>query len=307
MKSFLSFVDYLIESNLVDEFLNSTKEKFSKRDTCGPACIDFISWAKREKGIDLTRVRGEFVADEVVHDKADFTPQMKKEFMQSGLDWNSAKDRKKWIEQSKYAKEWKRVPHYWTIDKKGNIHDPSGYQQLVATGLAKNLNSSRYISEDIKIKEMKTYQQLISELFDKKIDLDDMTKEYDEDSVTYYFSTPKGQEVEVSIIGDSFGDFEFSFQTDSSPPDDPSGKTGQGEEFLIFATVLHIYEEFLKIEEFPNFYLESKLSEKSRVSLYRRLLAKFKEKYPQYKVTETTKSPKAMRGYIRFDAKVKQK
>ena len=154
---------------------------------------------------------------------------------------------------------------------------------------------------------MKTYQQLISELFDKKIDLDDMTKEYDEDSVTYYFSTPKGQEVEVSIIGDSFGDFEFSFQTDSSPPDDPSGKTGQGEEFLIFATVLHIYEEFLKIEEFPNFYLESKLSEKSRVSLYRRLLAKFKEKYPQYKVTETTKSPKAMRGYIRFDAEVKQK
>ena len=37
------------------------------------------------------------------HDKADFTPQMKKEFMQSGLDWNSAKDREKWIEQSKYA------------------------------------------------------------------------------------------------------------------------------------------------------------------------------------------------------------
>ena len=149
MKSFLSFVDYLIESNLVDEFLNSTKEKFSKRDTCGPACIDFISWAKREKGIDLTRVRGEFVADEVVSAKADFTPEMKKEFAQSGLDWNSAKDRKAWIEQSKYAEEWRRVPHYWTVDKDGNIHDPSGYQQIVKTGLASDLDPSRYIPEGV--------------------------------------------------------------------------------------------------------------------------------------------------------------
>lgn len=137
-------------SSVVDEFLKSTGQKFSKRDTCGPACIDFISWAKREKGIDLSRVRGEFVADEVVHDKADFTSQMKQEFMESGLNWNSAKDRKKWIEKSKYAQEWKRVPHYWTVDKKGNIHDPSGYQQLVATGLAKNLNPSRYIPEEKK-------------------------------------------------------------------------------------------------------------------------------------------------------------
>ena len=138
-----------INGSLVDKFLKATGGKYSKRDQCGPACIDFISWAKKQ-GIELKRVRGEFVADEVVHAKADFTPEMKREFMQSGLDWNSAADRKAWIEQSKYAEEWKRVPHYWTVDKDGNIHDPSGYQQLVKTGLASDLDPSRYIPEGVK-------------------------------------------------------------------------------------------------------------------------------------------------------------
>ena len=136
------------DGSLVDKFLKATGGKYGKRDNCGPACLDFIDWAKQQ-GIELKRVRGEFVADEVVSAKADFTPEMKKEFMQSGLDWNSAKDRKAWIEQSEYAEEWRRVPHYWTVDKDGNIHDPSGYQQLVKTGLAKDLDPKRYIPEDL--------------------------------------------------------------------------------------------------------------------------------------------------------------
>ena len=134
--------------SLVDKFLKATGGKYGKRDMCGPACLDFIDWAKQQ-GIELKRVRGEFVADEVVSAKADFTPEMKKEFAQSGLDWNSAADRKAWIEQSEYAEEWRRVPHYWTVDKDGNIHDPSGYQQLVKTGLASDLDPSRYIPESI--------------------------------------------------------------------------------------------------------------------------------------------------------------
>lgn len=142
-------VESVSSSDLVDEFLKSTGGKYGKRDMCGPACLDFRDWARREKGIELKRVRGEFVADEVVSAKADFTPEMKKEFAQSGLDWNSAADRKAWIEQSKYAEEWKRVPHYWTVDSEGNIHDPSGYQQLVKTGLAKDLDPSRYIPEGV--------------------------------------------------------------------------------------------------------------------------------------------------------------
>jgi len=139
---------YEINDSLVDKFLKATGGKYGKRDMCGPACLDFIDWAKQQ-GIELKRVRGEFVADEVVSAKADFTPEMKKEFAQSGLDWNSAADRKAWIEQSKYAEEWKRVPHYWTVDKDGNIHDPSGYQQLVKTGLASDLDPGRYIPESI--------------------------------------------------------------------------------------------------------------------------------------------------------------
>ena len=154
---------------------------------------------------------------------------------------------------------------------------------------------------------MKTYQQLISEIFDKKINLKEMDIDYDEESATYHFKTPKGQHIEVEIVADNNGDYEFSFQSDSSEPDNPTSKTnqGQGEEILIFSTVLHIFEEFLKIEDFPNFYLEATLSEQNRVSLYRKMLKLFVKKYPQYQVTETTKSPKAMRGFIRFDVRVK--
>lgn len=137
----------IVQNPLVAEWWStlSQKEKSfnSIRDNCGPATIDFIEWAK-PKAI-LHRVRGEFVADDVVAQKADFTKEMKQEFKQSGLDFNSYNDRHSWILQSKYASDWHKIPHYWAEDARGKIYDPTGHSQFILSNLAKDLKSSRYI------------------------------------------------------------------------------------------------------------------------------------------------------------------
>jgi len=138
-------------TNLVSNFLNSISPKelgyYSIRDNCGPSALHMISWAN-ERGLELQRYGGYFVADNVVYDKADFTKEMKREFLQQGLDFNDSQARKEFIESNpEYSEEWKKVPHYWLQDKQGNIYDPTGYIQFVKTGLAKDLNASRYLGK----------------------------------------------------------------------------------------------------------------------------------------------------------------
>ena len=133
---------------LVLQFLKSITPKelryYSIRDNCGPAALHMMDWAK-EKGIELHRVNGYFVADNVVYDKADFTKEMKHEFLQQGLDFNDPKSRQEFIASNpKYSKEWKKVPHYWLQDDRGTVYDPTGYIQFIKTGLAKDLDKSRY-------------------------------------------------------------------------------------------------------------------------------------------------------------------
>ena len=138
-----------LKLDILTDFMKSLSQKeikfYSIRDNCGQAALDFIDFAKKQ-GIELHRVRGYFKADSIVYDKADFTSVMKKEFKDSGLNFNLDSDRKKWIEQSKYFKEYHEIPHYWTIDSKNKIYDPSGYLQFVNTGLSKDLNKSRYFN-----------------------------------------------------------------------------------------------------------------------------------------------------------------
>ena len=139
------------QSNLVSEFLQSISPKelkqYSIRDNCGPAALQMKDWAK-QKGLDLTRFGGYFVADNVVHNKADFTKEMKREFIQQGLDFNDPQSRKEFIESNpNYSEEWKKIPHYWLQDSQGNIYDPTGYIQFIKTGLAKDINSSRYLGQ----------------------------------------------------------------------------------------------------------------------------------------------------------------
>lgn len=146
----MKFSEFLFENNqnIVKMFLMSLSARelknYSIRDNCGPAALDLISFAK-QNNIELTRVRGEFKADHIVFDKADFTSQMKSEFNKTGLNWNSDTDRKKWIEQSKYFKDWHNIPHYWCVDGNGKIYDPTGELQFIKTGLSKDLNDRRYI------------------------------------------------------------------------------------------------------------------------------------------------------------------
>ena len=69
---------------------------FCKRDGCGPAAIDFKSFAKNKYGLELKSPftnQGFFIADKVVSGKNDFTDEMKSEFLDGGGNFNNAKDR----------------------------------------------------------------------------------------------------------------------------------------------------------------------------------------------------------------------
>ncbi len=130
---------------------------YDKRDNCGPAASDFVMWTElnpsvvRQYGIkDLKIIRGFFKGDIPVSAKKDFTREMKKEFLKDGGNWNNDKERFEWISNSKYAEQWKYIPHYWVEDSKGKIYDPVGQQQFIDAGYSKDLNSDRYtLSDDV--------------------------------------------------------------------------------------------------------------------------------------------------------------
>ena len=144
---------------------------------------------------------------------------------------------------------------------------------------------------------MKTYQAFITELFDKPLPY--RLSNSDEDlGETYEFKTPNGQFIEVNITVAKSGAYEFSFDSDSK---EDGTKSGKGEEFRIFSTVLKILKEFVDAEEPDHFFVESVSSEPSRIRLYRRMISTFCKKYPQYESTETDKK----KGLIRWDVKVK--
>ena len=159
---------------LVLQFLKSITPKelryYSIRDNCGPAALHMMDWAK-EKGIELHRVNGYFVADNVVYDKADFTKEMKHEFLQQGLDFNDPKSRQEFIASNpKYSKEWKKVPHYWLQDDQGTVYDPTGYIQFIKTGLAKDLDKSRYETVQGVAEELSEEFDLIESIIDQIAD-----------------------------------------------------------------------------------------------------------------------------------------
>jgi len=140
-----------ITQNLIDAWKKETSDSeikmFCKRDGCGPGALDFKNFAK-ERGIELKRIEGFFHADKVASEKKDFTPEMKDEFLDQGGNFNNAKEREEWVENSKYSNQWKFIPHYWLEDDKGNIYDPVGQEQFIDMGYAKDLNKERYTLTD---------------------------------------------------------------------------------------------------------------------------------------------------------------
>lgn len=138
-------------TDLVTKFLlqvPKTKYRhYSIRDNCEDAVDDLITWAQKQ-GTKLTKVKGRFRIDKFVYDKDDFTQTMINQIKKDGSDFNKPEDRKQWLKDNGYAEKYTHVPHYWAVDKSGKIYDPSGKMQFLNTGLAKNLDSSRYEREE---------------------------------------------------------------------------------------------------------------------------------------------------------------
>lgn len=119
------------------------KYSYGIRDNCGIAAIDLMEFLI-SRGFNAERIQGNFKCDIPVHNKKDFTKEMMVEFNKTGLDFNAPKDRLEWIQSSSYFEEWLLCPHYW-VEVEGEILDPSGEAQFVESGLAKDLDSKRYI------------------------------------------------------------------------------------------------------------------------------------------------------------------
>jgi len=144
---------------------------------------------------------------------------------------------------------------------------------------------------------MKTYQSFLTELFDKPLPYR-LSHSIEDRGETYEFKTPNGQFIEVNIIANKNGAYEFTFDSDSN---EEGTKSGKGEEFQIFSTVLKILKEFVDAEAPDHFFVEAVSSEPSRVRLYRRMISTFCKKYPEYVATEKRTNS----GFIRWDVKVK--
>ena len=135
---------------VIEDYLSVLKPRdisyFSRRENISFGIHDFILWALKNHGLSLVRIEGYFIADEVSYDKIDFTKEMLEEFMSTGKNFNSKKERKQWIENDYlYSTELKKIHHMWCIDIKDNIYDPFGYLQFLKKNKIKDLTSSHYI------------------------------------------------------------------------------------------------------------------------------------------------------------------
>lgn len=120
-----------------------------KRDNCGIVAADFSLFMEK-RGIDFQRVRGDFVTDIGVYTKLDFYKEDLEVMKSMGLNPKLLDDRMKFVEEFNLYERQKRIPHYWNINQDGLIVDLSAYSQFVKTGLAKNVDFSRYEPEPVK-------------------------------------------------------------------------------------------------------------------------------------------------------------
>lgn len=121
-----------------DEFILS-----QKRDNCGIAAAGFVLFMKKE-GLEIQRVRGDFITDTPLYTKLDFYKEDLQEMRYLGLNPNVKEDRVKFVEDYDLKERQKAIPHYWNSDSAGNIIDLSGHSQFVKSKLAENLSASRY-------------------------------------------------------------------------------------------------------------------------------------------------------------------
>jgi len=152
--------------DLVAQFQSSSyfkqNHQFRYRGHCTEVANAFKVWAT-EQGVDTSTFKiteGMFKADNIVSAKRDLTDMMRYEMKKLNLNPGSREDRYKFISEHPTRKhEWKYIPHAWVKDNKGNIYDPSGKYQFINTGLAADLNRSRYREESQWAKHPEDYEE----------------------------------------------------------------------------------------------------------------------------------------------------
>lgn len=120
-----------------------------KRDNCGIVAAGFDLFMEK-KGIEFTRIRGDFVTDIGVYTKLDFYKEDLQEMKSLGLDPNKLENRMEYVEKFDLYERQKRIPHYWNMDANGLIVDLSGYSQFVKKGLSKDIAPDRYEGYEVK-------------------------------------------------------------------------------------------------------------------------------------------------------------
>ena len=163
---------------------------------------------------------------------------------------------------------------------------------------------------------MKTYQEFLTELFDQPLPYKLIHST--ERGEIYEFKTPNGQKFEVQVIVDKQdGSYEFIFGVSG---EDTITKTGKGEEFRVFSTVLKILKSVVDVGEPEHFFIQAVRKEPGRVSLFQKIIRKFLQLYPDYESKESIvgvtkqeleqeekekKNPNEIKGFVRWDVKVK--
>jgi len=133
----------------IDTLTSVFKKKYPKiiasgchRNYCEIPAEEFKEFGEKH-GFDIEKVYGNFIIDNPEFNKSDFTQIELSNMHINGLNINSRKDRIKFAEKQNLIDDLKKVPHFWN-EYQGKIIDFVGHDQFVKTGLAADLNDSRY-------------------------------------------------------------------------------------------------------------------------------------------------------------------
>lgn len=143
-RDLIKYKEYIID------YFKENKDTFiygQKRDNCGVVAGDFCLYMKN-KGIEIERVKGEFLTDKGSYKEFDFYKEELIDMKNNNLNPKLLEDRIKYCDIMSLHERQKKIPHYWNVDKNGDIIDLSGYSQFVKTEMTEDINFKRYIEEN---------------------------------------------------------------------------------------------------------------------------------------------------------------
>ena len=130
---------------LINDFINENEVVISysfDRDNCGVVATDFYMFCSN-RGVNVDRVQGQFIIDEPLYKKRDFTPEEIDDMTNQGYDFNDFEQRKQYTISNDLYDSLRRVPHCWN-EYRGTIIDFSGRQQFLNTNLVYRITRDNY-------------------------------------------------------------------------------------------------------------------------------------------------------------------